>query len=265
MRTTSALLSATALAMIVAAPAPAGADPLAAADPLSAAGAARAAAYPQLRSVQLTDADPAVTPGRCVQVAMTARIAGGDEPWSDITSTVTRDELGAVKETLGLRIRESGTGAAVSDRVRLCGLDSGGEPDWTGRYTWTVALEHAGGRQIVTRSFRLRYQGVVHLNAKPEPVRRGGWVTLNSWVSDNWEYSDHNPIRFYFRGMRATKWTFKGAVRPRCTFGCGEVGVQSWEVTKRFRQYRSGVWRAVSTRTSYLETGSHSDQVSVRG
>ncbi|MEV8505350.1 hypothetical protein AB0368_11040 [Actinoplanes sp. NPDC051475] len=227
--------------------------------------AAHAATPPELRSVRLTDANPVVTTGRCAQVAMTARISAPDTPWTSVTSTITRDDSGDRKDTLGLAIRRSGTSAAISDRVRLCGINAFPyEMDEPGRFVWTVSVAHAGGTVQVTRSFRLRFQGIVHLNARPEPVRAGNWVTLTSWVHDNWESYDTSPIHFYFRGTRPTAWTYKGSARPRCTFGCGEPGVQSWVATKRFRQYRSGTWRAVSTRTNYLETGSHSDAVTVR-
>ncbi|MFI7598566.1 hypothetical protein [Actinoplanes sp. NPDC049681] len=226
---------------------------------------AHAATPPELTSVRLTDANPVVTTGRCRQVAMTAQIAAPDIPWTSVASTVTRDDTGARKATLGLAIKQSGTSAAISDRVRLCGINAlPYDIDEPGRFVWTVSVEYAGGRIRVTRSFRLRFQGIVHLNARPEPVRAGGWVTLTSWVHDNWELFDTSPIHFYFRGTRPAAWTYKGSARPRCTFGCDEPGEQSWVATKRFRQYRSGTWRAVSTRTNYLESGSRADAVTVR-
>ncbi|WP_203834545.1 hypothetical protein [Winogradskya humida] len=219
---------------------------------------------PELRSVGLTDANPVTGPGRCTQIALTGRIATTDAEVTSVTTTV-RDETGGLKPTLGLRRKESGSITAVSDRVRLCGLDAKYAADYVGRFTWTLMVRYAGGVVSVERSFRLRYQGLVSFNAAPEPVHRGSWVTLTGWVSDGWEYVDTHPIAIYFKADNSTTWTRRGSLRPRCISYCGDGDAATWEAKGKFRQSRSGVWKAISTRTTYLASGTRSDRVAVSG
>ncbi|AGL15682.1 hypothetical protein [Actinoplanes sp. N902-109] len=223
-----------------------------------------AAADPAFRSVGLTDANPVVTTGKCTQIALTGRIIISGTDWSTI-STVVRTPSGDDKQTLGVRLKESGPVTAISDRVRLCGYDTGLGFDDAGRYTWTVSVDHPGGTISVQRSFRLRYQGVVALNATPEPVRRGGWVNLKAWVSDGWEDIDHHRIALYFRRDGSPAWVRRGTMVPHCRRYCGEIGFQEWDARTRRHQSVPGTWRAVSLPTTYLAIGYHSDHVTVRG
>jgi hypothetical protein len=102
--------------------------------------------------------------------------------------------------------------------------------------------------------FTVRYRAVVYLNASPEPVRRGAYVALTASVTDGWEYFDPHPIRLYFRRAGTTAWRYFDPATPHCIEICDE-GEATNTATRRFRQTVSGTWKAVSQRTSYLESG----------
>jgi hypothetical protein len=95
-------------------------------------------------------------------------------------------------------------------------------------------------------------------------VRRGAAVTLTASVTDGWEYFDTHPIRFYFRRTGTTAWRYLGSATPRCIELC-DIGAAAYVATRRFRQTVSGTWKAVSQRTSYLESGSAADAVASTG
>jgi hypothetical protein len=217
---------------------------------------------PELRSVSLTNANPATTTGRCTQIAITGRVETSGAELTSVSTTV-RSEDSALKPTLGVRSKQAGSITAVSDRVRLCGFATPYDADNVGRYTWTLSVRYPGGVVSVKRSFRLRYQGLVTLDAAPEPVRRGGWVTLTGSVSDGWEETDTHPIAISFRPDGSTQWTRQGSMTPRCIDYCSGDGISNWQATTKRRQFRSGVWKAVSTRTTYLASGTRSDRVTI--
>jgi hypothetical protein len=223
---------------------------------------ARAGA-PELRSVRLTDANPVTTPGECTQIALTGRVETTGTELTSVTTTA-RSADGAPKPTLGVRSQQAGTVTAVTDRVRLCGIATRYDTDYVGRYTWTLRVAYRGGVVSVSRSFHLRYRGLVTLDATPEPVRRGGWVTLTGRVHDGWEETDSHPIALFFRPDGSTGWTRQGSMTPRCVDYCNEDGISNWQATTKRRQLHSGVWQAVSARTAYLAPGTRSDRVTVR-
>ncbi|MET0419160.1 MAG: hypothetical protein ABW022_24360 [Actinoplanes sp.] len=63
-------------------------------------------------------------------------------------------------------------------------------------------------------------------------------------------------------GFGSTAWRYFGAAAPKCVEMC-DIGEAAYVATRRFRQTVSGTWKAVSQRTSYLESGSGSDAVAV--
>ncbi len=151
---------------------------------------------------------------------------------------------------------------SVTYRIRLCGFGTRQpvtEPGW-----YRVTVRSVPPAQPEPRAgFTVRYQGVVRLDAGPEPVRRGQFVTLTASVTDGWEYFDPHPIRFYFRRAGSTAWRHFGTAAPRCIELCDSEAV--YVATRHFRQTVSGTWKAVSQRTAYLESGSAADAVASRG
>ena len=147
--------------------------------------------------------------------------------------------------------------SSVTYVLRLCGFGARHpvtEPGW-----YRVAVGPDGPPRT---GFTVRYQGVVRLDATPEPVRRGAFVTLTASVTDGWEEFDAHPIRFSFRRAGGTSWRYLGSATPRCIELC-DIGAATFVATRRFRQTVSGTWKAVSQRTAYLESGSRSDVVTV--
>ena len=228
------------------------------------ANAARADSSAVFRGVVVSTSAATITPTRCststrVGVYYTDPDRSGPPAGSGIvvTNAATRSAAAVVSGTTGWRNGVS----SVTYVLRLCGLGTAHpvtEPGW-----YKVGVRLGPQAQPLPRAgFTLRYQGVVSFDAGPEPVRRGGLVTLTASVTDGWKYFDPHPIRLYFRRAGTTAWRDFGPATPRCIELCDE-GEAAYAATRRIRQTVSGTWKAVSQRTAYLESGSRSDAVAV--
>lgn len=217
------------------------------------------------RGVALSTSNATIAPGRCstttrVAVYYTDPEQQGPPPGSGIV--VTEASTGAAVSVAGAAVSRRNGITGVTYALRLCGLGAAHPQNEAGWYR--VAVRTGATAQPEPRAgFTVRYQGAVYLNASPEPVRRGGYVTLRASVTDGWEYSDAHPIRFFFRRSGATAWRYFGSGQPRCDTPPCDVGMVSYTATRRFRQTVSGTWKAVSQRTAVLESGSRTDAVAV--
>lgn len=216
------------------------------------------------RGVAVSAGDVTVTPEKCstttrVAVYYTDPDRQGPPPGSRIG--VSNSKTGAAVEVVGRVVGWRNGVSSVTYSLRLCGLDTRYRATDAGWYRVAVP-SGPGGRLEAKAGFTVRYQGLVSFNASPEPVRRGSQVTLTASVSDGWEFFDTHPIRLYFRSKGSTGWRYLGSATPRCDHPCGD-GEVSYTAVRRFRQTVSGTWKAVSPRTSYLESGSRSDAVDV--
>jgi hypothetical protein len=237
---------------------------LAAASVVAPATAAHLESPAVYRGVVLSTSDATVTPGKCstttrAAVYWTDPDRQGPPAGSGIV--VANKETGAAAQVVTSTASWRNGVSSVTYAVRLCGLDAPYAETGSGWYRVGVRLA-AGAQPEFRAGFTVRYQGVVSFDAGPEPVRRGAYVTLTASVTDDWEYFDNHPIRFYFRRAGTTDWRYFGSATPRCIELC-DVGESAFEARLRFRQTVSGTWRAVSQRTSYLESGSRSDAVKV--
>jgi hypothetical protein len=230
---------------------------------LGPAAAAHADSPVVLTGVVLSTGNATVSPATC---STTTRVgvyyADPDRhgPPAGSGIVVTNAAAGLTPGIASSDVRWRNGVSSVTYGVRLCGIDAGyptTEPGW-----YTVAVRLGPGTQTPPRAgFTVRYRAVMDFDAAPEPVRRGGAVTLTASVSDGWEYFDTHPVRLYFRRTGTTAWRYFGAATPRCVEWCDGEAVYS--ATRRFRQTVSGTWKAVSTRTSYVDSGSRTDAVAV--
>ncbi|MGX6606505.1 hypothetical protein ACWKSP_30925 [Micromonosporaceae bacterium Da 78-11] len=216
------------------------------------------------RGVALSTGDTTVTPGRC-STTMRAAVYYTDPdrqgPPAGSGIVVAAKSTGTAVGIAGVVEGWRNGVSSVTYSLRLCGLDAPAAETEAGWYR--VAVRPGPQAPAVPRAgFTVRYQGIVSLDAGPEPVRRGGYVTVTASVTDGWEYFDPHPVRVYFRRAQTTVWRYFGTATPRCDQPCGD-GEVSYTATRRFRQTVAGTWKVVSARTSYLESGSRSDAVAV--
>jgi hypothetical protein len=220
--------------------------------------AAQAGGPVTLRGVVLSTRDAVIRPLQCstsTRVGVYWTDPGRQGPPAGSGLVLSNPAAAVVGSTPSWRNGVS----SVTYRIRLCGFGARlpvTEPGW-----YRVAV---GPNEPPRAGFTVRYQGVVRLDAAPEPVRRGAAVTLTASVTDGWEYFDTHPIRFYFRRTGTTAWRYLGSATPRCIELC-DIGAAAYVATRRFRQTVSGTWKAVSQRTSYLESGSAADAVASTG
>jgi hypothetical protein len=160
----------------------------------------------------------------------------------------------------------SGDDVTFVSRAKLCGLDSGGAgaATYPGRYTWYFTAYHSPDEYLtVSRSFHLRHRAQMSFNASPEPVRKGGTVTLKASVSYGWEGYADKKVDFYFKADGASRYVLQGSAWPTCVADCFD-GWDYLVATKRFRQTRAGVWKAVTAQDSWLSSATRLDRVAVR-
>jgi hypothetical protein len=218
------------------------------------------------RGVVLSTGNATITPLACstttrVGVHYTDPDRQGPPPGSGIvvTNAAANSTAGIVRSTAAWRDGVS----SVTYVLRLCGLGHNTYPvTEPGRYRVGVRLGPRA-KPANKAGFTVRYQAQLHFNASPEPVARGGLVTLTASVTDGWEYFDNHPVRFYFRRAGTTAWRDFGAAKARCIELC-DIGAAAYSASRRYRQTVSGTWKAVSQRTSYLESGSRAEAVAVR-
>jgi hypothetical protein len=243
---------------------------LLAATAVAAVGAPAVPAYAMspavYRGVVLSTVNAAITPERCTtttRVAVYYTDPDRQGPPAGSAIEVTNSATGAAAGVVGRVVSWRNGVSSVTYTVRLCGLGAPYAETVAGWYRVGVRLGPSAQPQP-RAGFTVRYQARVYFDAGPEPVRRGGQVTLSASVSDGWEYFDTHPVRFYFRRVGSTAWRYLGAATPRCDQQPCDEGEVSYTAKRKFRQTVAGTWRVVSPRTAYLESGSRSDAVSVR-
>jgi hypothetical protein len=192
------------------------------------------------RGVVLSTANPAMTPRECststrVTVQYTDPDRKGPPPGSGIQ--VTYGRTGAAVPTTAGAVEQRDGVTSVPYTVRLCGFASPETPAETGWYRVAVR-DSSPGPAVLKTGFTARYQARIFFNAGPEPVKRGGFVTLTASVTDGWEDFDTSPVRFSFRRTGGTAWRDFGAATPRCDRPCGEGAVS---YTASTRHLASGV------------------------
>lgn len=71
-------------------------------------------------------------------------------------------------------------------------------------------------------------------NASPEPVKKGGYVTLSGKTTGLGSGAIYAEVDFYFKAAGSTKWVFQNYTRPR----------SNGTYSRRQAQNHSGTWRA---------------------
>jgi hypothetical protein len=243
---------------------------LAATTAVAAIGAPAVPAYAMspavYRGVLLSTVNAAITPGKCTTTTRAAVYYTDPDrqgPPAGSAIEVANSATGAAAGVVGRTVSWRNGVSSVTYAVRLCGLGAPYAETVAGWYRVAVRLGPSAQPQP-RAGFTVRYQARVRFDAGPEPVRRGGQVTLRASVSDGWEYSSAHPVRFYFRRAGSTAWRHFGTAAPRCEQQPCDVGMVSYTAVRRFRQTVGGTWRVVSPRTAYLESGSRTDAVTVR-
>ncbi|WP_242907932.1 hypothetical protein [Actinomadura terrae] len=107
---------------------------------------------------------------------------------------------------------------------------------------WRVAVQGDGSDYATTAGpsdyVDVRYlTRILDYNASPEPVRKGGTVTLQGMLyryTDKWHHFVQQKMYFYFRPKGSTKWTYLGSAR----------GDRNGLFRKGFKATKSGTWRA---------------------
>lgn len=94
-------------------------------------------------------------------------------------------------------------------------------------------------------------------NAAPEPVRRGGTVTLRSMATDGWEGTAPVRMRFYFRPAGTVHFTYRGSAMARCIAYCDSGDIAQHRATKRFVQRAGGTWKSLTSVRYWREDGFH--------
>ncbi|MEU4220864.1 hypothetical protein [Actinoplanes sp. NPDC026623] len=94
-------------------------------------------------------------------------------------------------------------------------------------------------------------------NASPEPVRKGGKVTLKARASDGWEGSAPVRIRFYFRPAGSSHFGYKGSAQSRCRAYCESSDIAVFDARKTFVQRKTGTWKATAKVRYWREDGWH--------
>ncbi|GAA0236696.1 hypothetical protein GCM10009527_036550 [Actinomadura nitritigenes] len=138
------------------------------------------------------------------------------------------------------------------------------KPSDTGRYTARVVAYDRSGKKLATReeSWYEKFDTAVgSFNAAPEPVRKGGTLTvsgrlyrLNDRATGYTSYPG-KTMRIYFRPKGAKTWTYMGSAK---TAGDGRF-------RKGFKASRDGTWRAYFPGTSHCDKqASRDDYVDVK-
>lgn len=111
-----------------------------------------------------------------------------------------------------------------------------------------------GGTDYVDVRYRTK---ILDFNAAPEPVRKGGTVTVMGALyreTDRWKPYGSKTIAFYFLPKGSSKWTYMGSQKA------DKYG----RFRKGFKATKDGTWRAYTSATSsYIKTY-RDDYVDVR-
>jgi hypothetical protein len=167
------------------------------------------------------------------QAYVTVQFSADGKKWSDAYSSLT-DAHG--RFSAGVRAEQDGRWRAFVEKD----------------YAYLAA---AGPTDYVDTRYRTRISG---FNASPEPVRKGGRVTVTGLLQRNttsWKAFTKRTARIYFRARGGTKWTYAGSAttdaRGRFTFA-GKAA-------------KDGYWRATYAGDSAdLSVTGASDYVDVR-
>lgn len=134
-----------------------------------------------------------------------------------------------------------------------------------GKWTIRVVAYNRAGDALATRSASYYHKGntqIKDFNAAPEPVRKGGTITVSGRLlrvkfgSAPWYVAyAGKPIRVYFKPTNSSTWTYMGATTT----------AQDGRFRKGFTARQDGAWRVRFPGTSryHVET-SRNDYVDVR-
>lgn len=98
---------------------------------------------------------------------------------------------------------------------------------------------------------------ILDYNASPEPVRKGGTVTVQGMLyryTDKWHHFVKQKTYFYFRPKGSSKWTYLGSTR----------GDRNGVFRKRFKATKDGTWRAYYAGSKSYAKVYRDDYVDVR-
>jgi hypothetical protein len=102
---------------------------------------------------------------------------------------------------------------------------------------------------------------IIHLNASPEPVRKGHKITVQGTAqkqpSTAWIASTKHLVAYYFRAKGSKKFTYEGSSKTSSTAG---------HFRKTFTAKKDGYWSAAwfTTSDSYVDAFSAEDYVNVK-
>lgn len=183
--------------------------------------------------IVVVKADGTTTPAKYAPFRL--QYSPDKKTWGNKSPLTSTDEQG----------RFTATGTAYHDGYWRVAVQGG---------TYSDYAATAGPSDYVDVRYLTR---ILDYNAAPEPVRKGGTVTVQGMLyryTDKWHHFVQQKTYFYFRPKGSTKWTYLGSTR----------GDRNGFFRKRFQATKDGTWRAYYPGSAAYAKVYRDDYVDVR-